>query len=196
MKCGDNNNCVVNLSRYYNIVGKVRERYSRVLRRVFFFSLIFGNFGPCNLRFRFFIFFLSIEIESQVIFGVVVAVICFVVHNKIAIDKIKRIRFRFKRISNHLLDCLRLQFGKVIDMFHSVFAVGYTKSKIKIERFEHFVAEKVSFNHTEILDGLGTNAEINGSANFLKPRIENKSLIHQFITHIKLCPKIDFSVNL
>ena len=129
-----------------------------------------------TLGFGFSYFFLSIEIESQVIFGVVVAVICFVMHNKIAIDKIKRIRFRFKRVSNHLLDCLTLQFGKVIDVFHSIFAVGYTKSKIKIERFEHFVAEKVSFNHTEILDGLGTNAEINGSANFLKPRIENKSL--------------------
>ena len=120
--------------------------------------------------FWFFIFFLSIEIESQVIFGVVVAVICLVVHNKIAVDKIKRIRFRFKRISNHLLDCLRVQFGKVIDVFHSVFAVWYTKSKIEIERFEHFAAEKVAFNHTEILDWLGTDAEINSSANFLKPR--------------------------
>ena len=146
-----------------------------------FFLIDLWYFGPCNLRFHFFVF-LSIEIEKQVI----LAVICFVVHNKIAIDKIKRIRFRFKRVSNHLLDCLRLQFGKVIDVFHSVFAVGYAKSKIKIERFEHFVAEKVSFNHTEILDGLGTDAEIHSCANFLKPRIENKSLIHKFTNSLPI----------
>ena len=39
----------------YILVGKGREIFES-LRRVFF-SLIFGNFSPCNLRFRFFIFF-------------------------------------------------------------------------------------------------------------------------------------------
>ena len=122
--------------------------------------------------------------KSQVIFGVVIAVIGFVVHDQITINKIKRVRFRFKRISNHLLDSLRIQLGKIIDMFHSVFAVRYAKAKVKIKWFQQFVSKKVTFNHSEILDWLRTYTEIYGSPHFLKPE-KNSILFCMFDVIIK-----------
>ena len=87
-------------------------------------------------------------------FGVVVAVVSFVMHNKFSIDKVKRVRFGLEGIGHHLPNSLRLQFGKIINMFHGVFAVRNAKTEIKVERLEQLVAKKVSFNHAKFLDGL------------------------------------------
>ena len=78
-------------------------------------------------------------------------------HNEFPIHKVKGVGFGLKRLGNHLPHSFRVQFGEIVNMLHSVFAVRNTKSKVKVERLEKFVAKEMPFNHTKFLDCLRTH---------------------------------------
>ena len=103
-------NCVVNLRQYYNICSRLGKRDLLKFETRFFFS-----HWSLVIWVPFFV------LESQVIFGVVVAVVCLVVHSKIAIKKMKWIRFHFKRI---------VEFSRQSFFFHLF--IFFLKSALKL----------------------------------------------------------------
>lgn len=91
-------------------------------------------------------------------------------HNELSVHEIKGVRFGFKWIGDHLLDGFSIQFGKIVNVFHGVFAFWDAKTKVEIKRLQQFVAEKVPLNHTEFLNGLRPNTKVYGSSHFFQPR--------------------------
>ena len=97
-------------------------------------------------------------------------------HDKFAIDEIKRVRFGLEWMSNHLLDRLGVQLWKVVNVLHCVLALRNAKAKVEIERFEKLVPEIMTLNHAKFLDGLVAYGKIHGGAHFLQSKKEKKNI--------------------
>lgn len=53
--------------------------------------------------------------------------------------------------------------GKIVDMFTTVFAIWDAKTKIEIECFKRAITEKMTFNHSELVDRFATYNKFNPS---------------------------------
>jgi len=54
---------------------------------------------------------------------------------------------------------------KVVNVFTRVFTVRNAKSKIEVKRFEKSITEKVTFDHSKILNRLVSNDELDAVQN-------------------------------
>ena len=106
---------------------------------------------------------------SLFVIPIVVTILGFVVHYKFSVHEIERVGLCFKWVRYHLPHCFGFQSREIVNVFDSVFTVGNAESKVKIERFEKFVAEKMPFDHSELVNRFGSHAEIYCCPNFPKP---------------------------
>ena len=117
----------------------------------------------------FFFFLQKIGGISLFVIPIVVAIFGFVVHYKFSVHEIERVGLCFKWVWYHLPHSFGFQSRKIVNVFDSVFTVRNAKSKVKIERFEKFVAEKMPLDHSELVNRFGSHAEIYCCPNFPKP---------------------------
>ena len=90
-------------------------------------------------------------------------------HYKFSVHEIERIGLCFKWVRNHLPYGFGFQSREIVNVLDGVFTVGNAESKVKVERFEKFVAEKMPFDHSELINRFGSHAEIYCCPNFPKP---------------------------
>lgn len=82
-----------------------------------------------------------------------VGIVCFVVHDQLVIHKVEAVGLRLVRVQDHLAHNIFRQCWELIYVLTCVFAAGHTEAKLKVEAFEQLIAEVVSLDHSEVVDG-------------------------------------------
>jgi hypothetical protein len=95
----------------------------------------------------------------------IICIVSFVMHNQLIINKVEAVRASLKGVFNHKVDGSLVKFRKLVDMLAGVFAIGYAEAEIKVKCFQVLIPEKVSFDHSEILDWSATHTELNSCPN-------------------------------
>ncbi len=71
-----------------------------------------------------------------------------------------------------LTDFLR-QCGELVDVLACVLAAGHAEAKLKIKTLQQLIAEVVSLNHAEVVDGCVAHCELHSA------KITGRSFINQ-----------------
>ena len=82
----------------------------------------------------------------------IVSVLCSVVHNELAVYKVKAVGFRFKRRSNHILALGLGERRKLVNVFNCVFRARDAETKVKVKRLEQTVLVEMSLHHLQVGD--------------------------------------------
>ena len=85
-----------------------------------------------------------------------------------AVSEKEAIRFDFPWSRDDFLHFFWLQRRKVVDELPSIGRARYDEAEGEVVRSDHFSTEIMPFNHFHVLDGLISNAKVEGEANGLK----------------------------
>lgn len=80
----------------------------------------------------------------------IIGVIGFVVQDKSVVNKVKRIRSRFKRMCDHLAYQLCWERWELVNVLASVSRVWNAVPKVEVESLQQAVLEVMPLNHPEI----------------------------------------------
>src|SRR5690554_3468609 len=81
-------------------------------------------------------------------------------HDQLVVHEVEAIRLGGLWIVDHLLTQLGTNGRKVVDVFAGIRAVRDAESKVKVERLQQGIVEKVPFNHSETVDCLGPDLKL------------------------------------
>jgi hypothetical protein len=121
------------------------------------FLLVFSFLSFFNFQSIYLLFFISRVFEKGL-----------VVHNELALHKVKGIAGGFVGVFDHFFDEAGVQFGDLINGLPFVRGIRRAKRKCEIELFDQLIPEKVLFDHPKVLDFLGPTAKRESSANHLR----------------------------
>eukprot|EP00050_Salpingoeca_kvevrii_P002618 m.197934 g.197934 ORF g.197934 m.197934 type:complete len:321 (+) comp10649_c1_seq1:70-1032(+) len=122
----------------------------------------------------------NVDGEKNETFGLVrVVVVGAIVHDQLAIDKVKAVGAHLVRGLDNLLDLFLGECGKLVDVLARVDAVRHAEAKVKVKSLEKAVLEKVALNHAKVLDGLRAHLKLDRGAN----RREAEKVGRQLVAH-------------
>ena len=91
-------------------------------------------------------------------------VVSLVVHHERVVHEVEAVRPRLEGVRHHLLGQPLVYARELIDVLTGVHAVRNAEPKVEIKCFQVLLTEKVSFNHSKILQRFVANFQLDRSA--------------------------------
>lgn len=80
----------------------------------------------------------------------IIRVVGFVVQDKLIIHEVKGVGARLEWMSDHLVDEIWRQRGKLVDVLASIFRVRNAVAEVEVESFQQAILEEMALNHSEV----------------------------------------------
>lgn len=89
-----------------------------------------------------------------------VGIVCFVVHDQFVVHKVEAVGLRLIRVQDHLAHDILRQCWELVYVLACVFAAGHAEAELKVKALEQLIAEVVSLDHAEVVDGRVSYGEL------------------------------------